>query len=78
MENERMKRLLGKKQEIEREIGKIRARESSAKRKKDTRRKIVAGGIFLSLSESDPTIKDRLDEAIRTMPERDRKLFLPE
>jgi large subunit ribosomal protein L7/L12 len=78
MGNDRMEKLLDKKKEIEREISRIRARENAEKRKEDTRRKIIAGALFLRLAESDSDIKNRLTSSIEILPERDRKLFLSE
>ncbi len=76
MGNDRIEKLLDKKKEIEREISRIRARENAEKRKEDTRRKIIAGALFLRLAESDSDIKNRLTSSIEFLPERDRKLFL--
>ena len=73
-----MKKLLEKKTQIEREIGRIRARENEENRRRDTRRKIIAGAIFLKLAESESDIKNRMTSALEHLPEKDRKLFHPE
>lgn len=78
MSRDRMEKLVAKKREIELEISRIRLQESAEKRKQDTRRKIIAGALFLKLAESDSDIKNRMTMAVENLPEKDRKLFLPE
>ena len=78
MSRDRMEKLVAKKREIELEISRIRLQESAEKRKQDTRRKIIAGALFLKLAESDSDIKNRMTMAVENLPEKDRKLFLSE
>lgn len=49
--NDRLEKLEAKKSKIQAEIQRIRGREAAQNRKDDTRRKILAGALFLSMVE---------------------------
>ncbi|MCL2075670.1 MAG: hypothetical protein FWH15_04385 [Betaproteobacteria bacterium] len=52
---------------------KLLARETHKKRARDTRRKVIAGTIFLKWAEQDSQLRQRLLAAI---PEKEKKLFM--
>ncbi len=74
---EKRKKLLEKKQRLEKMISAVKARENLQKRKEDTRKKILAGSWVLSEAQkSDEALKkliSGLDKFLKK--EADRKLF---
>lgn len=72
-----IEKLKEKKRQLEARIRKIEAVETQKKRKEDTRRKIIIGGLVLAEAEADPKLKKWLDNAIerRVINDRDRELF---
>lgn len=76
--SDKLKKLEARRDKIAAEIQKIRGREAAAERKADTRRKIIAGGLVLSmLSKGEVVDKNGLLAALDkslTRPQ-DRSLF---
>ena len=69
--------LLAKKAQIEAQLKQLDARERQAKRKADTRRKIIAGALALEHAEHDPAFAATLNDLIErfvTKPA-ERELF---
>ena len=66
-----------RKSEIEARLGQLKAREKSVERKRDTRRKVIAGAYALEHSEFDPAFKATLFGLLDQYVERpaDRELF---
>ncbi|ACK74162.1 hypothetical protein PCC7424_5603 (plasmid) [Gloeothece citriformis PCC 7424] len=56
--NKRLEQLLKKKEQLNAQIQKIKARESAEKRKEDTRKKILLGALVMEMMD-----KGELDEA---------------
>ncbi len=74
---EKLAELQSKKREIERQIRSISAKEAAAKRKADTRRKILAGAAVLANAERSPEnhaeLMRLLDKFL--IQDRDRAVF---
>ena len=56
-------------------VQKLKARARSEDRKRDTRRKIILGGILLAEARRDPAIAQRVRQWIAGLPEKDRMAF---
>lgn len=56
-------------------VQKLKARARSEERKRDTRRKVILGGILLAEARRDPATAQRVRQWIAALPERDRALF---
>ena len=75
--DERLAKLSAQKRQIEAQISRLNARQSAENRKRDTRRKILAGAVILRLASEQEAVKDLLNEALDKslkLP-RDRSLF---
>lgn len=72
---EKLERAKEAKARAEAEIRSLAARARQDDRKKDTRRKILIGGLFLQAMQSNPNMKDWLMARIQNLPERDRSAF---
>ncbi|MCQ0990583.1 hypothetical protein [Jiella marina] len=75
--DEKLQELNQKKAQLESQIARERARVREAERKRDTRRKIVAGAVVLEHAQKDPEFRAQLDELLRRFVSRDqdRELF---
>lgn len=79
MTNRRIEKLLAKKQAIDAQLKDARARDRTQKRKDDTRRKIITGGLALRHAEMHPdseftkTMLKLIQEHVTT--DKDRALF---
>lgn len=74
---QKLKELEKKRSQIGEQIKKTNAVVRKRKRREDTRRKIIAGGIALKTCEHDPKFKEYFDRLLQehvTRPE-DKKLF---
>ena len=75
--SERLKKLLEKREQLNAEIQKARARETAQKRKEDTRRKILLGALVIEMMDKgeldDGVIMKRLEGFLTR--DIDRKLF---
>ncbi len=75
--SERLKKLLEKREQLNAEIQKARARETAKKRKEDTRRKILLGALVIEMMDKgeldDGVIMKRLEGFLTR--DIDRKLF---
>lgn len=56
-------------------VQKLKAKARSEDRKRDTRRKIILGGILLAEARRDPAIGQRVRQWIASLPEKDRAAF---
>lgn len=74
---EKLAELDEKKRQIEAQIQKYRARERVEERKKDTRRKIIAGALALEHASTNPEFRAALHRLIRehVTREGDKALF---
>jgi Tfp pilus assembly protein PilN len=61
-----------KRAQLDAQIKRIRAREAHKSRAQDTRKKIIAGAIFLKWTQSDRALFDKMLAAV---PEKEKKLF---
>ena len=74
--DDRRTKLLQRKHHIERKLAGLDARERERERKRDTRRKIIAGAIVLKHAEMHPHFASRLYGLIdQFVNDRDRHLF---
>lgn len=75
--SERLEELQKKEAQIKAQIQAIKAQESSEERKKDTRRKILIGGVVLSKVKRGEWGNDRLHSLLNNelKADRDRELF---
>ena len=75
--NKRLENLLKKREQLNAQIQKIRAREANKKRKEDTRRKILLGALMMEMMEKGELdrklIRKRLSEFLTR--DIDRNLF---
>lgn len=71
--HEKLEKLEQRKAKIAAEIGRVKAREAEADRKADTRRKILAGALILSMAERGELISK--NELVAAM---DRALVRPQ
>lgn len=73
----REQRLLQKKAKVEGDLARLRAKEKTAARKDDTRRKIVLGGMVLAGIEAGDVTADFVAMLVGAhVAERDKKLFI--
>mgnify|MGYP006426841761 CR=1 FL=1 len=72
---ERLAELEQKKQQIQAQAKRERAKLQSAERKKDTRRKIALGGALIAQARRDQQAAAYLKALIGEMPERDKAAF---
>ena len=70
--NQRIAELEQQKQQIANRIARLRTIESTKERKRDTRRKILAGACVLDLAAKDPDSARHLKEILDAFLERDR------
>lgn len=56
-------------------VQKLEARKRQAERKKDTRRKIILGGMMIAEARQDPARAATLKKKIAALPDRDRAVF---
>lgn len=81
MQNNRLDSLTEKRDQINAQIQALKHREMEEERKKDTRRKILIGGVVLKMVKNGEMTQERLDQilGLHLDSERDRVLFgLPE
>ncbi len=73
----RLEELLKKREQLNAQIQKARAKESSQKRKEDTRRKILLGALMMQMMEKGELDKDKILKKLSGFLTRDldRKLF---
>lgn len=74
---EKLKKLEDRKNQLKAQIQKLRAKESTEDRKRDTRRKIVLGAVLLEMVKSGDWSEEKLHNLLEkklTRP-RDRELF---
>jgi hypothetical protein len=74
---DRRAKLEERRAKIDQQLRALEAREKQAERKRDTRRKIVAGGIVLTHAEMHPEFADQLNGLLERFVTRDadRELF---
>jgi large subunit ribosomal protein L7/L12 len=72
-----LQNLLKKREQLEAKIQKRMAVQNEKKRKEDTRRKIIAGGVCLKLMQDDEHLKNRILAKIKstTKPQEFERLF---
>ena len=76
IKDKRLEVLKEKQTQIEKEIKAEEKKLKDQQRKLDTRRKIIAGGIFLSkIKKGDKMLKEIFEEEIKNTREKDRVLF---
>lgn len=73
--SERVERAKAARDQAEAQLRQATAQMRKEGRRQDTRRKIVLGGALLRMAGSNPTWHEGLKRLIRSLPERDRKLF---
>ncbi len=75
--SKRLEQLLKKREELSAQIQKIRARETTQKRKEDTRRKILLGALMMEMMERGELDRDKIMKRLSEFLTReiDRKLF---
>lgn len=56
-------------------VQKLKAKARSQERKRDTRRKVILGGLLLAEARRDPIMAQRVRQWIANLPERDRAAF---
>lgn len=56
-------------------VQKLKAKARSEDRKRDTRRKVILGGILLAEARQDPATAQRVRQWIANLPEKDRTAF---
>lgn len=56
-------------------VQKLKARAKAEERKKDTRRKIILGGLVLARAKRDPDAAVKLTQQIAALPEKERTAF---
>lgn len=73
-----LQNLLKKREQLEAKIQKRRAIQNENKRKEDTRRKIITGGVCLKLMQEDEHLKNRILAKIKSTikPQEFERLFL--
>ena len=75
--DEKLKKLEERQNQLKAQIQKLRAKESTEERKRDTRRKVVLGAVFLEMVKSgewpDEKMRNLLDRKLTRA--RDRELF---
>lgn len=72
-----LQNLLKKREQLEAKIQKRMAVQNEKKRKEDTRRKIIAGGVCLKLMQDDEHLKNRILAKIKSTikPQEFERLF---
>ena len=76
LKEKRLELLKEKQNQLAKEIKVEEKKLKDEQRKLDTRRKIIAGGIFLSkMKNGDTTLKKILEEELKNAREKDRVLF---
>ena len=75
--SKRLEELLKKREQLNAQIHQARAKESSQKRKEDTRRKILLGALMMQMMEKGELDKDKILKKLSGFltSEIDRKLF---
>lgn len=74
--DQRLKELQAKRDQLNAQIQRESAKARTAERKRDTRRKIIAGALALEHAERDPSFRETLQRLIREhVKESDRPLF---
>ena len=75
--SKRLEQLLEKRSQLNAQIQKVRARESSVKRKEDTRRKILLGALVMEMMERGELDRDKIMKRLSGFLTReiDRNLF---
>ena len=75
--SKRLSQLLEKRSQLNAQIQKIRARETSQKRKEDTRRKILLGALVMEMMETGELDRDKIMKRLSGFLtlEIDQKLF---
>ena len=75
--SKRLEQLLKKKEELNAQIQKIKAKEAAQKRKEDTRRKILLGALMMEMMDRGELDKDKIRYRLDGFLTReiDRKLF---
>ncbi|MBB6212526.1 mobilization protein [Novispirillum itersonii] len=56
-------------------VQKLKAKARSEDRKRDTRRKVILGGVLLAEARKTPGIRQRVEQWISSLPEKDRSAF---
>lgn len=56
-------------------VQKLKAKARSEDRKRDTRRKVILGGVLLAEARKTPGIRQRVEQWIASLPEKDRSAF---
>lgn len=76
-QNEKLQKLMEKKQKIQKQLNAIMARENKQKRKDDTRKKILIGSVVLAESKINEKTAEWLQKILdkRITKDADRKLF---
>lgn len=62
-------------EQVRARVRRIKARTRSEQRKKDTRRKIILGGLVLAEARRDPLSAAKLAQRIQALPPRERAAF---
>lgn len=76
MKDDRLQSLLERKARLSARIQKLAAQKQADDRRRDTRRKIVAGAILLAAAQADPGVAKWWDaQKARIAREQDRALF---
>ena len=75
--DEQLSKLIAKREQLNARIQKIRARESTKKRKEDTRRKILLGALVMEMMEKQELSREKIMKRLSGFLTReiDRKLF---
>ena len=56
-------------------VQKLKAKARNEDRKRDTRRKVILGGVALAEARRDPAMAQKIRQWIATLPEKDRAAF---
>lgn len=76
MNSDRLKALMDRKARLSARIQKLSAQEQAAERRRETRRKIIAGAILLAAAKADPGVAKWWDaQKARMARPQDRELF---
>lgn len=77
MSKNKLDALTEKRDQINAQIQALRSKEQAQKRKDDTRRKVLIGGVVLKMLKTGEMPKERLDQMLdnHLVSERDRALF---
>jgi len=76
MKTPRLETLVQRRAELDAQISRCNAREREEQRKRETRQKIIVGGIVLAAAEKEPGLLRWLVEKVQALPrEADRALF---